>query len=125
MAKCTLSTRQIFIQWRVLSDLRTTRARTLELTSMSLINILHNNSLKGCLPRPKQNLLSFSFRISICMGHQKLSTKKLLMLLIPRGNWFAIMTIPHVYRIVVPGSFPLLAMLLWDMVRPLKPCWVL
>ena len=73
------------------------------------------------------------------MGHQKLSSRlhvgllenaqavneKLLMLLIPRGNWFAIMTIPHVYRIVVPGSFPLLAMLLWDMVRPLKPCWVL
>ena len=73
------------------------------------------------------------------MGHQKLSTRlnvgllenaqavneKLLMLLIPRGNWFAIKTIPHVYRIVVPSSFPLLAMLLWDMVRPLKPCWVL
>ena len=73
------------------------------------------------------------------MGHQKLSTRlnvgllenaqavneKLLMLLIPRGNWFAIKTIPHVYRIVVPSSFPLLAMLLWDMVRPLKPCWAL
>ena len=73
------------------------------------------------------------------MGHQKLSSRlhvgvlenaqavneKLLMLLIPRGNWFALMTIPHVYRIVVPSSFPLLAMLLWDMVRPLKPCWVL
>ena len=73
------------------------------------------------------------------MGHQKLSARlnvgllesaqavneKLLMLLIPRGNWFAIKTILHVYRIVVPSSFPLLAMLLWDMVRPLKPCWVL
>ena len=72
------------------------------------------------------------------MGHQKLFARlnvgllenaqavneKLLMLLIPRGNWFAIKTIPHVYRIVVPSSFPLLAMLLWDMVRPLN-CWVL
>ena len=51
--------------------------------------------------------------------------EKLLMLVISGGNRFAIKTIPHVYRIVVPSSFPLLAMLLWDMVRPLKPCWVL
>ena len=50
------------------------------------------------------------------MGHQKPSSRlhvgvlenaqavneKLLMLLISGGNWFAIMTIPHVYRIVVP-----------------------
>ena len=73
------------------------------------------------------------------MGHQKLFARlnvgllenaqavneKLLMLLIPRGNWFALITTPHVYRIVVPSSFPLLAMLLWDMGRPWKPCWVL
>ena len=72
-------------------------------------------------------------------GHQKLSSRlhvgllenaqavneKLLMLLIPRGNWFAIKTIPDVYRIVVSSSFPLLAMLLWDMARPFKPFWVL
>ena len=51
--------------------------------------------------------------------------EKLLMLVISGGNRFAIETIPDVYRIVVPSSFPFLAMLLWDMVRPLKPCWVL
>ena len=38
--------------------------------------------------------------------------EKLLMLVISGGNRFAIKTIPHVYRIVVPSSFPLLAMLL-------------
>ena len=133
-----LSTGQIFIQWRVLSYLRTTRARKLELTSMSLINILHNNSLKEYLPLPKAKLAQF-IQISTCMGHQKPSSRlhvgllenaqavneKPLMLLISGGNWFAIKTIPHVYRIVVPSSFPLLAMLLWDMVRPLKPYWVL
>ena len=51
--------------------------------------------------------------------------EKLLMLVISGGNRFAIETIPDVYRIVVPSSFPFLAMLVWDMVRPLKPCWVL
>ena len=51
--------------------------------------------------------------------------EKLLMPVISGGNRFAIETIPHGYRIVVSSSFPLLAMLLWDMVRPLKPCWVL
>ena len=56
------------------------------------------------------------------MGHQKPPSRlhvgvlenaqavneKLLMLLISGGNWFALMTIPHVYRIVVSSSFPLL-----------------
>ena len=51
--------------------------------------------------------------------------EKLLMLVISGGNRFAKETIPDVYRIVAPSSFPLLAMLVWDMVRPLKPCWVL
>ena len=51
--------------------------------------------------------------------------EKLPMLVISGGNRFAIETIPDVYRIVVPSSFPLLAMLLWDMVRLWKPCWVL
>ena len=73
------------------------------------------------------------------MGHQKPSSRlhvgvlenaqavneKLLMLVISGGNRFALMTTPHVYRIVVPSSFPFLAMLLWDIVRPWKPCWVL
>ena len=92
---------------------------------MSLINILHNNSLKGYLPSPKAKLAQFQFPDIDMYGAPKTVNEKLLMFLIPGGNWFAIMTIPHVYRIVVPGSFPLLAMLLWDMVRPLKPCWVL
>ena len=51
--------------------------------------------------------------------------EKLLMLVISGGNRFAIETIPDVYRIVVPSSFPLLAMLVWDKVRLWKPCWVL
>ena len=51
--------------------------------------------------------------------------EKLLMLVISGGNRFAIETIPDVYRIVVSSSFLLLAMLVWDMVRPWKPCWVL
>ena len=51
--------------------------------------------------------------------------EKLLMLVISGGNRFAIETIPDVYRIVVSSSSPLLAMLVWDMVRPWKPCWVL
>ena len=51
--------------------------------------------------------------------------EKLLMLVISGGNRFAIETIPDVYRIVVSTSSPLLAMLVWDMVRPWKPCWVL
>ena len=51
--------------------------------------------------------------------------EKLLMLVISGGNRFAIETIPDVYRIVVPSSFPLFAMLVWDMVRLWKPCWVL
>ena len=62
------------------------------------------------------------------MGHQKLShldtslhvgvlenaqatNEKLLKLLISGGNRFAIEKIPQEYRIVVPGSFPLLVML--------------
>ena len=70
------------------------------------------------------------------MGDQKLShvstildvglrTKKLLMLVISGGNRFPIETISDVYRIVVSSSFPLLVMLVWDMVRLWKPCWVL
>ena len=51
--------------------------------------------------------------------------EKLLMLVISGGNRFAIETIPDVYRIVVSNSFPLLVMLVWDMVRLWKPCWVL
>ena len=51
--------------------------------------------------------------------------EKLPMLVISGGNRFAIETIPDVYRIVVSTSSPLLAMLVWDMVRPWKPCWVL
>ena len=51
--------------------------------------------------------------------------EKLLMPVISGGNRFAIETIPDVYRIVVSTSSPLLAMLVWDMVRPWKPCWVL
>ena len=51
--------------------------------------------------------------------------EKLLMLVISGGNRFAIETIPDVYRIVVSSSSPLLAMLVWDMVRLWKPCWVL
>ena len=51
--------------------------------------------------------------------------EKLLMLVISGRNRFAIETIPDVYRIVVSSSFPLLAMLVWDMVRLWKPCWVL
>ena len=51
--------------------------------------------------------------------------EKLLMLVISGGNRFAIETIPDVYRIVVSSSSPILAMLVWDMVRPWKPCWVL
>ena len=51
--------------------------------------------------------------------------EKLLMPVISGGNRFAIETIPDVYRIVVPSSFPLLAMLVWDMVRLWKPCCVL
>ena len=51
--------------------------------------------------------------------------EKLLMLVISGGNRFAIETIPDVYRVVVSSSFPLRAMLVWDMVRLWKPCWVL
>ena len=51
--------------------------------------------------------------------------EKLLMPVISGGNRFAIETIPDVYRIVVSNSFPLLVMLVWDMVRLWKPCWVL
>ena len=51
--------------------------------------------------------------------------EKLLMLVISGGNRFAIETIPDVYRIVVSSSFPLRVMLVWDMVRLWKPCWVL
>ena len=51
--------------------------------------------------------------------------EKLLMPVISGGNRFAIEIIPDVYRIVVSNSFPLLVMLVWDMVRLWKPCWVL
>ena len=108
--RCLFSTSYTTIHWRSI-------CHRLIKTSSAYLDI----DLYGA-PKTVSSLYTFTRG---CSGKRTSHERKLLKLLISGGNRFPIKKIPQEYCIVVPSSFPLLVMLLWEMARPWEPCWVL